>query len=75
MERATNKTATQERHLGIGSSLAAGAIMLCHMNSSGLSRYDNLMADLSRLNTTPRMPRRADRPQRPRSRWVSWFTR
>lgn len=77
MERSTNKAATAQRNLGIGSSLAAGALMLCHMNSSGLTRYDNLIADLSRFNQppAPRGQRRSDRPQHARPRWVSWFAR
>ncbi|MBZ9935781.1 hypothetical protein LB518_05725 [Mesorhizobium sp. BR1-1-16] len=78
MERMPNKASVSPRNLGIGSSLAAGALMLCHMNSSGLTRYDNLIADLNRLNATPppsRLPRRSDRPQRVHSRWVSWIYR
>lgn len=77
MERTPNKLSPSHRNLGIGSSLAAGALMLCHMNSSGLTRYDNLIADLNRLNTTPtpRTTRRSDRPQRVHSRWVSWIYR
>ncbi|HWJ72478.1 MAG TPA: hypothetical protein VNX29_04855 [Kaistia sp.] len=77
MERMPNKASPSPRNLGIGSSLAAGALMLCHMNSSGLTRYDNLIADLNRLNATPtlRTTRRSDRPQRVHSRWVSWIYR
>lgn len=78
MERSMNKAATGSRNLGIGSSLAAGALMLCHMNSSGLTRYDKLIDDLSRFNTPPpplRSKRRSDRPQRKRLGWVSWIYR
>ncbi|SHF95183.1 hypothetical protein SAMN02745157_3175 [Kaistia soli DSM 19436] len=77
MERTPNKVSPSQHNLGIGSSLAAGALMLCHMNSSGLTRYDNLIADLNRLNAAPppRVSRRSDRPQRLHSRWVSWIYR
>ncbi len=78
MKSTTTKAEGAPRSLGIGSGLAAGALMLCHMNSSGLTRYDNLMADLGRLNATPRPPvaRRSERPLRKQhSRWINWIYR
>ncbi len=78
MKSTTTKAESAPRSLGIGSGLAAGAMMLCHMNSSGLTRYDNLMADLGRLNTPPQKPvaRRSERPLRKEhSRWMNWISR
>ena len=77
MKSTTSKAVNGPRQLGIGSGLAAGALMLCHMNSSGLTRYDNLMADLGRLQTPPRpqVARRSERAVRKQSRWISWITR
>lgn len=74
----SDRTPSQAQHkIGLGTSFAAGAMMLSHMNSSGLSRYDDLLADLSRLQKAPaaRAPKRADRPLRQRIRWVSWIYR
>jgi len=79
MERMTGKSVSGRQSLGLGSSFAAGALMLCHMNSSGLGRYDKLIADLSRLGVPPAPQhgqRRTDRPlRRQRMRWVSWLYR
>jgi hypothetical protein len=85
MDRTTGNAAkglpTGSRNLGLGSSFAAGALMLCHMNSSGLGRYEQLMADLSRFNNAPLpQPRRrvADsklRAQPVRARLFGWFSR
>jgi hypothetical protein len=81
MTQSDHKTSIGQRTLGIGSGFAAGALMLSHMNRSGLSRYDDMIADLSRLNAPAPRPAhgpkrssaRADRPQSPRSRWVAWI--
>ena len=86
MDRTTGNAAkglpTGSRNLGLGSSFAAGALMLCHMNSSGLGRYEQLMTDLSRFNSAP-LPQ----PQRRRvaeskmgvhpvrTRLFGWFSR
>ncbi len=77
MKQTPTKAVTSPRSLGIGSGLAAGALMLCHMNSSGLTRYDNLLADLGRLKPAPQpsVNRRSDRPLRKRSRWINWIYR
>jgi len=86
MDRTTGNAAKglpkDARNLGLGSSFAAGALMLCHMNSSGLGRYEQLMADLSRFNNAPtpqparrRAPERKMRSLPVRVRLMSWFTR
>lgn len=82
MDRTTGNAAKGSRNLGLGSSFAAGALMLCHMNSSGLGRYEQLMADLSRFNNAPlpqpplrRAPERKLRSLPVRARLISWFTR
>jgi len=86
MDRTTGNAAkglpTGSRNLGLGSSFAAGALMLCHMNSSGLGRYEQLMADLSRFNNAP-LPQPARRrvadskmrAQPVRARLFGWFSR
>ncbi|MCX5514582.1 hypothetical protein C3941_16505 [Kaistia algarum] len=74
-DAAQEKSSLGQRTLDIGSSFAAGAMMLSHMNRSGLTRYDDLMADLSRLHANQARDKRADRPLRPRPRWVAWIYR
>jgi hypothetical protein len=68
-------TTPDKPKLGLGSSFFAGAIMLSHMNRSDLTRYDDLLADLSRLQSEPAQRTRADRPQRQRPRWIQWIYR
>jgi hypothetical protein len=72
---AHEKSSLSQRTLDIGSSFAAGAMMLSHMNRSGLTRYDDLLADLSRLHASQAREKRADRPLRARPRWVAWIYR
>lgn len=62
--------AHRTRHFG--SSLAAGAMMLSRMNRSEISRYDDLMADLSRLRTPAHVPPRDAATVAPRRRWKLW---
>ncbi|MCX5493787.1 hypothetical protein OSH11_03625 [Kaistia dalseonensis] len=76
MARYEHKPSLGRRTLDIGSTFAAGALMLSHMNRSGLTRYDDLIADLSRFSIdAPRPARRADRPQSHGPRWVRWMYR
>lgn len=67
MATSDQKTSISSRTLRIGSCLAAGAMMLSHLNRSGLTSYDDLLQDLARLHPNQGAPaRRADRPLRTR---------
>lgn len=63
-----NKSSIGQRTLDIGSCLAAGAMMLSHLNRSGLTRYDDLLDDLARFHQDRAQGRRADRPLRDTAR-------
>lgn len=74
MARTEHKASIGKKTLDIGSSFAAGALMLSHMNRSGLTRYDDLIADLNRLQYAPNhSTKRADRPHQRRAAWVTWL--
>ena len=75
MSNSDRKLSLGERTIDIGSSFAAGAMMLSHMNRSGLTRYDDMMVDLARLQARQNAAKPADRPLRRRPRWVAWIYR
>lgn len=67
MATSDQKSSISSRTLRIGSCLAAGAMMLSHLNRSGLTRYDDLLEDLARFHPHQgALARRADRPLRAR---------
>ncbi len=67
MTTSDQKPSISSRTLRIGSCLAAGAMMLSHLNRSALTRYDDLLHDLARFHPHQGAPaRRADRPLRKR---------
>lgn len=79
MEQLTGTSVLRHGNLGLGSSFAAGALMLCHMNSQGVGRYDKLIADLSRLHAETARVTPAHQVTAPvskkRSSWVRWLYR
>lgn len=76
MGKSVSKTSLSTRTLHFGSSFAAGAMMLSRMNRSEISRYDDLVADLCRLRTSPGSSSRGDDRSEPklppRKRWLRW---
>jgi hypothetical protein len=80
MAHTSSKPGLTHKTVHIGSSFAAGAMMLSRMNRSEVSRYDDLMADLSRLRTPAPVPLEATQPKpvdvnTRKSRWTRWISR
>ena len=74
MATSDRKPSFSQRTLDLGSSFAAGAMMLSHLNRSALTRYDDLLADLARLHRDAQ-GKRADRPLRDQLRPTEWHHR
>lgn len=66
------KPSLGKRTLTLGSSFAAGAMMLSHMNRSAVTRFDDMIADLARFHPGSAPVKRADRPLRDRSMPTAW---
>ena len=71
MVKSVAKPSLSTRTLHVGSSFAAGAMMLSRMNRSDISRYDDLVADLCCLHT-PSGRGEERKELAPRRRWRLW---
>ena len=91
MAYSDQKSLQRTQKMSLGSSFAAGGLMLSHLNRSGITRYDDLLADLCKLHErsrstlaetpdnilgpTPKARMSQQRTAKRRNRWVDWIYR